>query len=220
MNEYNLSLERAFDKWSNTYEQEATKKIEQRGYSYELLGKIISDKINETNINLSQANIIELGVGTGVLGEFVSKGVKIPFSLSGLDISPKMLSIAKSKAIYKTLIQSSSDEFKFNKEFYNFIYSSFMFHSVKNQKKLLSDINNSLTKNGLFILIDLVPKNKLKQSVLQEHSIRHEYGAPSNYKTNSEILELILETPFELIELKKLGIDKDFNHYMYVLQKN
>lgn len=219
MSDYNFKLEKAFDRWSDTYEQEAIKKIELRGYSYELLGKIISDSINKKVTNNLTISIMELGVGTGILGKFVSKSIRKDFYIDGLDISPKMLSIARNKNIYRNLVQSSSDKFKFCEKSYNFIYSAFMFHSVENQRKLLQVLNKSLIKGGLLILIDLVPKIKLEKSVLQSHSIKHEYGAPSNYKTNNEMLELIIESEFQFIELKKLGIDKDFNHYMYVLEK-
>ncbi|MFQ7024269.1 MAG: hypothetical protein ACLRRQ_07740 [Lachnospira pectinoschiza] len=51
------------------------------------------------------------------------------------------------------------------------------------------------------------------------HSIKYEHGAPAMYKTCAEMVDLIESSPFELVELKKLGISKDYNHYLFALRK-
>ena len=33
------------------------------------------------------------------------------------------------------------------------------------------------------------------------------------------MVDLIESSPFELVELKKLGISKDYNHYLFALRK-
>lgn len=51
------------------------------------------------------------------------------------------------------------------------------------------------------------------------NSIKYEHGAPAMYKTCAEMVDLIESSPFELVELKKLGISKDYNHYLFALRK-
>ena len=64
---YNEQLQHAFNDWANTYEQEAEEKLKIRGYSYGILTKLI---ISYLDINKSH-EILELGVGTGIIGKYL-----------------------------------------------------------------------------------------------------------------------------------------------------
>ena len=92
---------------------------------------------------------------------------------------------------------------------------------VKGQDILLSKIAECLVNGGMFILVDLIPNMKIlaNNADFNAHSIKYEHGAPAMYKTCAEMVDLIESSPFELVELKKLGISKDYNHYLFALRK-
>lgn len=213
---YNEEIKSAFDDWAATYERDVVPKLDLRGYSYCELAEVIASYLGN---DMKNKNILELGVGTGVLGERI-KGVAPDIEIDGLDISSEMLKKAKEKNVYNNLYLGSADEHLYNEQ-RSFIYSAFMFHSVKEQELLLSKIAHSLNTAGMFILVDLVPNMKVlsNDANFNAHSIKYEHGAPAMYKTCAELIDLIEKSPFELVELKKLGISKDYNHYLFALRK-
>lgn len=213
---YYKEVKNAFDDWAATYEKDVVPKLDLRGYSYDELARIILSLYDKT---LSEKPVLELGVGTGVLGERIKK-FDPTVVVNGLDISPEMLKKAKEKAVYNTLYLGSADEYLYTEQ-YAFVYSAFMFHSVREQEILLSKIADSLVNGGIFALVDLIPNMKMlaNDADFNAHSVQYEHGAPAMYKTCGEMMDLIEKSPFELIELKKLGISKDYNHYLFVLRK-
>lgn len=208
---YNEQLQHAFNDWANTYEQEAEEKLKIRGYSYGILTKLI---ISYLDINKSH-EVLELGVGTGIIGKYL-KNFLPTITINGIDISKEMIKEAQQKNVYNKLFLDAVDNHLYNQK-YSFIYTSFMLHSVKNQEKLISKIYNTLQDNGIFIIIDLIPNINKKDSTL--HSQKYEHGAPSNYKHLWEYLYLMEKNNFTIKEVKQLGINKDYNHYIIVLKK-
>ena len=213
---YYKEVKSAFDDWATTYESDVVPKLDLRGYSYDELAKTILSYYDKS---MDKKSILELGVGTGVLGERV-KSLVPSTEIDGLDISSEMLKRSKEKAVYNHLYLGSADEHLYTEQ-YAFVYSAFMFHSVKGQDILLSKIAECLVNGGMFILVDLIPNMKIlaNNADFNAHSIKYEHGAPAMYKTCAEMVDLIESSPFERVELKKLGISKDYNHYLFALRK-
>lgn len=213
---YNTEVKNAFDDWAETYESDVVPKLKFRGYSYDELASIILSYSENSSDSLP---FLELGVGTGVLGRHI-KALSPSTRIDGLDISPEMLKKARQKNVYDELYLSSADEYIYDQK-RSFIYSAFMFHSVREQGHLLRSIADTLVDKGLFILVDLVPNMKILEhdTNFNSHSVQYEHGAPAMYKTCSEMVALIESSPFQLVELKQLGISKDYNHYLFVLRK-
>lgn len=215
--DYNKRIEHAFNDWAATYEEDVIPKLMQRGYNYSELAKTITSYIpSEIGI---QEPVLELGIGTGVLGKWV-KDIRPDINIDGLDISLEMIKRAKEKQIYNNIYLGSADEHIFDTK-RHFVYSAFMFHSVGNQKALLDSIAESLYDNGILVLVDLIPNLKLLAGDLNfnAHSVEYEHGAPAMYKTCGELVELFENSPFEIVAIQKLGISKDYNHYLFVLKK-
>ena len=201
---YYKKVKSAFDDWATTYESDVVPKLDLRGYSYDELAKTILSYYDKS---MDKKSILELGL--------------VPSTeIDGLDISSEMLKRSKEKAVYNHLYLGSADEHLYTEQ-YAFVYSAFMFHSVKGQDILLSKIAECLVNGGMFILVDLIPNMKIlaNNADFNAHSIKYEHGAPAMYKTCAEMVDLIESSPFELVELKKLGISKDYNHYLFALRK-
>ena len=65
---YYKEVKSAFDDWATTYESDVVPKLDLRGYSYDELAKTILSYYDKS---MDKKSILELGVGTGVLGERV-----------------------------------------------------------------------------------------------------------------------------------------------------
>jgi len=210
---YYEQIRRAFNDWAPTYEGEVVQKLIQRGYSYEILGKkfasYISSSSNEKPV------VIELGVGTGILGVSVARLCNM--DLYGVDISEKMLEIASEKRVYLGLTCCNVDTYNFPKGV-DVIYSGFMLHSVKMQERLIESAYESLHDNGYLLIADLVP-SVCEYRDFNAHSRKYEYGAPSNYKKNNELISMFNDSLFELVHVERLGKIKDYTHFFYALCK-
>ena len=168
---YYKKVKSAFDDWATTYESDVVPKLDLRGYSYDELAKTILSYYDKS---MDKKSILELGVGTGVLGERV-KSLVPSTEIDGLDISSEMLKRSKEKAVYNHLYLGSADEHLYTEQ-YAFVYSAFMFHSVKGQDILLSKIAECLVNGGMFILVDLIPNMKIlaNNADFNAHSIKYE----------------------------------------------
>lgn len=100
---YYKEVKSAFDDWATTYESDVVPKLDLRGYSYNELAKTILSYYDKS---MDKKSILELGVGTGVLGERV-KSLVPSTEIDGLDISSEMLKRSKEKAVYNHLYLGS-----------------------------------------------------------------------------------------------------------------
>jgi predicted TPR repeat methyltransferase len=215
VNSYNTAVAQAFDRWSPSYEQEVLPKLLSRGYSYEeLASKVVSalDGKPSTTGRL----VFEIGVGTGVLGARVSGLLHADDRLQGLDISEGMLEEARAKKAYGRLHLSSADEFSFD-DAYDLIYTAFVFHSVRDQAKLLGRLRQVVSASTPLVVVDLFPQTQDVLRESQEHSAKYEYGAPSNYLTTKQFEGAVNDAGLTVAEKSQLGHSKDYMHYFYKL---
>jgi len=117
----------------------------------------IATSIVETN--LKNPSILDIGAGTGLLSSFILD--KFPgANLTLIDISEKMLEVAKERFKGKTNVTYIIDDYtkyKLDKKF-DIIISSLSIHHLTDddKKRLYSDIYSSLNNNGVFINADQV----------------------------------------------------------------
>ncbi len=146
------TTERYYDNWSkkydstlNTWNYTVPKK------SINLLKKKLIRKPNK---------ILDLACGTGLFGEQLIKNFK-NIQITGSDISEKSLIIAKEKKIYKKLYKIDFEKKKNFTTKFELVSMIGAMTYCKNFKKLFSNIDYYLLKNGIFIFshrIDLWEK--------------------------------------------------------------
>jgi len=124
--------------------------------------KLRNNKINYNNIqekpamqsllpDMNGKAILDLGCGFGEnCVDFLNRGAA---KVVGVDISEKMLSIAKVDNSSENIeyIHLDMNDINTIDEKFDIVYSSLAFHYVKSFSKLLSDINYLLKDNGLLI---------------------------------------------------------------------
>lgn len=100
---------------------------------------------------LSEKSVLDLGCGCGNnCREFIDAGAK---RVVGVDISEKMLSVAKAESDNEKIEyinMSMTDISKVNEKF-DFIYSSLAFHYIKDFEKLCKDMYDLLNNNGCLL---------------------------------------------------------------------
>ncbi|XP_028409602.1 methyltransferase-like protein 27 [Dendronephthya gigantea] len=86
--------------WGKTYDKSMVK---DHGYTGPTVAaKLLSQKLKEFGYS-NDARIVDLGCGTGLVGEQLSKnGYK---NIDGVDITPELLELAKAKGMYGSLKQ-------------------------------------------------------------------------------------------------------------------
>jgi len=113
-----------------------------------LLRRLIKEvKIKDNSI------ILDAGCGTGSFLKIISKNKTL--RLHGIDISPNMLEIAKSKLKNKAELNLIPVEKINYKNKFDYIFSTEAFHHYSNQKKAMKNFNLALKKKGKLIIVDL-----------------------------------------------------------------
>lgn len=104
-------------------------------------------------------NILDIGAGTGLLSSFIIE--KYPnANLTLIDISEKMIEVAKSRLKYKTDVTYIIDDYtkyQFDKK-YEIVISSLSIHHLTDieKKELYARIYSILNQDGVFINADQV----------------------------------------------------------------
>lgn len=138
-----------FDKWSKTYDEYLP--------HFPVYKRIVDIVLENANI-LSGAKVLDVGIGTGNVSLSIFN--KIPCKITGVDISEKIMRLAKVKAMEMgaelKFINASADKMELNDTF-DFAVAVLSLHHLKENGKLetFKRIHNSLKKGGRFILADL-----------------------------------------------------------------
>ena len=165
------------------------------------------------NLNLKNKRVLELGVGTGAnLNFFIEKKLKV----FGIDGSKVALKIAnknlKRKKKFIKLVQGDIIKLPYQNNFFDYIIDCECLYanSLKDTKKILSEVNRVLKKGGYFfsktfaknaVGNHFIRKNRKKKN-LSVHFIKKGYGTfrisslseiKKIYSSNFKILNIELE---------------------------
>lgn len=171
-------LQNLFDQYANHYDKHLTQYLQ---YS---VPKTIKKLIDE-QINLRDARILDLGCGTGLMGELLASDASL---LIGVDLSEKMLEQAKQRDIYDELI--CDDVTDSLKQFHNidFVLAADVFTYIGDLSTIFSDIKIALKPGGLFAF-----------------SIEKSYGADNDYQ-----LQTSIRYAHSKAYIQRLAQDNDF----------
>ncbi len=168
--------------------------LKEKPQTYKKIKKIIS------KIKLkSYENVCDVACGTGILYPYLSKIFK---KYIGIDISYKMIKIAKEKFPDGKFITGDFDTYRFKKNNFNLVIIFNSFPHFENKPKTILKAKRLLKKDGKLIIahsfkLDKINKihKKTKHHIIEKHLI-----------TEKELKELFKKSGFENIKT----IHKDY----------
>jgi len=146
--------------------------------------------------------VLDVGCGPGNI-ILKLKQYEPSLDVTGLDIDPKILSVAKKKLkkynIEAQLVEASATDFAIEEDF-DIIVSTLMFHHIdRTQKqKMLSEVMNHLRENGRFFLYDFGPPTSIWGKILV--SIWLPFEPLIKEGTNGEYRKLLEDTGFKNVK--------------------
>jgi 2-polyprenyl-3-methyl-5-hydroxy-6-metoxy-1,4-benzoquinol methylase len=166
----------------------------------------------------SRDTVLDFGCATGTIVNEIADEVK---EIHGIDISSKMIKVAKDKA-NKRMIgnayfeQSTIFEKRYKKESFDIILAFNILHLFKDTKKVIQRINKLLKKGGLFIssTVCLAEKNTFLALLFLLLTKIRIIPYVKFFKI-SELKDLIINENFEIIEAEKTFSDT-YNYYIVV----
>jgi SAM-dependent methyltransferase len=152
----------------------------------------------------------DLGCGTGRTGAWLQRhGVA---SIDGVDLTPEMLAIARSKAIYHRLIEADLAMTGLEASTYDLVTTSLVDEHLANLQPLYREAFRLATPAGLYVLVAFHP-HFIMASGMPTH-FTSAAGEPVAITTHihllSEHVSTALEAGWTLIEMKERVIDQDW----------
>jgi len=134
-----------FDNYAKNYDQHLSKVLK-----YQVPALLVKElkKVADFNSVNADLDILDLGCGTGLSGESLRPFAK---HLVGVDLSPKMLRVAKAKNIYDELIAENINSVmaQFEKQF-DLIVAADVLTYCGNLSQIFHDCARALRPSGLF----------------------------------------------------------------------
>ncbi len=146
---------------------------------YEKYAKFVEKLLKKYNVK----SILELGCGSGL---YLFPLKKAKFDIEGLDISKKMLAIARKRSKSIALYEEDMSKFKINKKYGGIICmnsSLVMLSNIKLIEKTIKNCYNHLNEKGILILD--IPNHKVE---VKENNFSQSY---EQYNTDNKIIDVI-----------------------------
>jgi len=132
-----------FDRYALYYEKHLLETLK-----YAIPEQLVEFIIKVSNLKPDKWRVLDLGCGTGLAGSAMKK---FAAHLTGVDVSEKMLNIAREKTIYNELIHEDCQQMlDKGTEKYELIVAADVFAYLGDLTAIFSLCQNRLTRNGLF----------------------------------------------------------------------
>lgn len=162
-------------------------------------GKISSYFIRDYLKNLNFNKLLDVGCGTAFLIDLLSKEHNANFY--GLDLSDKMIEIAKSKNIKNAdFAVGKSNELPYDDDTFDIVVCSQSFHHYPYQDEAVDEVYRVLKKGGLYILSD------------------SGLGGFSAWFDNNILFKLLRSGDYKITNKK--GIEKLFKKHNFIIMES
>ena len=167
LNVENQIRKELFDHWASNYNKSVIRSEQEETYPFAGYSNI---KYQIVNIVTKKpfANILDMGMGTG---EITSPLYDLGYKITGVDLSEKMIDLAKKKMPNAIFICDTFQNAltKLNDQ-YDFIIFNYSIHHLEyqSQKDLLLKIHKNLSGQGRIIIGDVSTLNREDMDKLQE----------------------------------------------------
>lgn len=187
----------SFDKWALTYDS---------GFSNIFFSLNSDEIIKQIDFTKSRLKILDVGCGTGNLLLKIARKYNKSIELVGVDLSPKMISIAKEKLEENSFINyetGTSDNLKFNSNYFDYVICSNSLHHHPSTQNSLKEMTRVLKKNGKLIIVDGILDGIFRK--INFYIINKIQNEGTVYRfTKSEIKKLLAEFGYKKIYQKEI----------------
>jgi predicted TPR repeat methyltransferase len=136
-------VQELFDTYAEAFDSHLTKQLEYR------TPELINSKLRKIISNSDKYNILDLGCGTGLAGTYLTD---IALTMTGVDLSPKMIKKAEARNIYTTLVVDGIEQFLETSELNpDIVISADVFVYIGELNNIFAYISKRITKNGYFV---------------------------------------------------------------------
>ena len=140
---FHKHTETLFNDYANTFEKHLEKNLKYR------IPTVIREKVHELHEGETTLRILDLGCGTGLIGDEIKKYCS---NLEGIDLSKQMLKIASAKNIYNKLQHKDIVEYLSTEDLdFNYFISSDVFIYVGELSEIFKLIKLRNKLKGKFI---------------------------------------------------------------------
>lgn len=197
-------VENLFDSYAEKFDHELTNNLEYLTpqYLYTLVVEYVS--------SINKLNILDLGCGTGLSGQLFQE---LAHTLTGVDISAKMLEQAHSKNIYHNLIKSDinlylQSRLKQINHLYDLIIMADVLVYYGELNKVMLDVKNNLSPHGYVVFsIELDTESNVSQNYKLQDNGRFVHST-------AYIEQLMRESSLKIIATQELKLRKQNNSYV------
>jgi ubiquinone/menaquinone biosynthesis C-methylase UbiE len=115
-------------------------------------------------------HFLDIGCGTGYAVRFVANMLETDGAFFGVDISPRMVDIARANAAgFKntSFVVANAEELPFDGEIFEVILCTNSFHHYQNPSKALSEIYRVMKPNGQLYVMDVTADSRLIRRIDQ-----------------------------------------------------
>ncbi len=157
-----------YDLWASQYDEKLAFLNSFEGVQF---AKMLGD--------LKGKKVLDLGCGTGRLTDLLlNNGGEV----SGIDVSEKMLEVARKKYPWVNFAQADAENLPFKDDEFDVVVSAFVIVHFKDLQKLFDEVCRVLKSGGIFVLTNInqkkAPKLKLKNG--EEIIIKSFYHIPKH----------------------------------------
>ena len=187
-----------YDDWSQNYDQTLSQ------WDYRAPKKV--SLILKSYKKFNPKKILDLACGTGLFAEELIK-IYPNVLIDGIDISKKIINVARSKKIYNNLLCANFDKKFITIYKYDLISCIGAMTYTNNPRKLLKNMHNKLKNSGLFIFthrVDLMLKQnftKILEDLSDEWKVYHKSRPILYLPNNNDFKDKI---KIRIILLKKI----------------
>ena len=158
----------------------------------------VLNKLDELSFN----NLLDVGCGTGNLLKLIS--TKYDVQVAGVDLTPKMLNIAKIKLGDEADLKiADSEDLPFDNDKFDMVICTDSFHHYPHPDKVLVEIGRVLKPDGMLLIADPYTPAPLRQLV----NLYFKLSRSGDVKVypESDIRKLLKEAGFISIEYEYAG---------------
>lgn len=171
----------------------------------EKMQKLNAVVVDETVQNLQDKtfeNVLDLGCGTGTFGNKLKQNFNL---LVGVDISPKMLDIAKQRGVYNEVFCSSvANYFLSEKRQFDLIVMLELSGYLEDLFSVFEEIKSHLSQQGLFVFSVEYPKDKANSGLAPIG--RYVY-------TKEDVLLALDKASLKVVDIKEIDLRRELDGY-------